>query len=76
MECLHKYAVAVMPIIILLLHVNLCHIGHHLSLVMNGVKVTEEAHVWVLAVCHMVEQVYIYDIAWDVFTNRHLLHCS
>jgi hypothetical protein len=55
MGCIHKYAVAAMPIIMLLLHVHVCHTrGHHLSLVMNGVKVTEEAYVWVLAVCQMV----------------------
>jgi hypothetical protein len=58
----------------LLLHV-IFHRGHHLSLVMNGVKVTEEAHVWVPAMSLMVKQVYIDDTAWDVFTVRQLLQC-
>jgi hypothetical protein len=37
-----------------LLDVHIWHGGNHLSTVMNGVKVTEEAYVWVPAVCQMV----------------------
>jgi hypothetical protein len=75
MPCSHKDAVAAMPIIILLLHVHICRRGHHLSLGMYGVKVTEEAHVWVPAVCQMVRQVYIVHSACPVVTKRPLLQC-
>jgi hypothetical protein len=61
-----------MSTIILLLHVHICHPGHHLSLVMNGVKGTKEAHVWVQAGCQVVKQIYIDDTAWNVFTNMQL----
>jgi hypothetical protein len=37
MPCIQKKAIAALPTIILLLHVQFCHKGHHLSLVMNGV---------------------------------------
>jgi hypothetical protein len=73
MECIHKEAIAAVPLIILLLHVHICHRGHHLSLVMNVVKVTEEAHVQVPAVCQMVKQVYIVQSTWPVFTKMPLL---
>jgi hypothetical protein len=65
-----------MAIIILLLHCHVCHRGCHLSMVMNGVKGTQEAYLWVPVVCFMVENVYINDTAWDVFTKRQLLQCS
>jgi hypothetical protein len=57
MSCVQKEAIAwaVMPRIILLWHVHICGRGHHLSLVMNGVKVTQERQLWVpAAVCHLV----------------------
>jgi hypothetical protein len=46
-------AVAAMTTIIFLLHVHICHRGHHLTLVMNGVKVME-GQVWVPVVCQIV----------------------
>jgi hypothetical protein len=36
------------------LHVHICGRGHHLSMVMNAVKVTEEGQEWVPAMCQMV----------------------
>jgi hypothetical protein len=74
MACIHKNAIAAIPIIILLLHDPICYRGHHLSLVMNVAKVTEEeAHVQVPAVCQMVKQVYVVQSTWPVFTKRPLL---
>jgi hypothetical protein len=55
MSCIQKKAIDTMPTFILLLHVHICDRGNHfLSLVMNGVKVTEEGHLWLPAVCQMV----------------------
>jgi hypothetical protein len=42
MPPIEKDANTVMSTIILLLHVHICGRGHHLSMVMNAVKVTEE----------------------------------
>ena len=75
MSCVQKKAVNAMPTIILLLHVHICGGGHHLSLVMNGVKATEEAQVWVPTVCEMVKQVYIVHSACPVVTKTPLLQC-
>jgi hypothetical protein len=36
-----------------LFYVHICHKGKHLSLVTNGVKVTEEAYLWVPAMFQM-----------------------
>jgi hypothetical protein len=50
MSCFQKEVVTAMPRTLLLLHVHICCRGHHfLSLVMNGVRGTEEGHVWVPA---------------------------
>jgi hypothetical protein len=62
-----------MPTNILLLHVNICQRGHHFSLVMNGVKITEEAHAWVPGVCPMVQVVYIDHNLCSLFAMRLLL---
>jgi hypothetical protein len=51
MSCIHKEAIATMPITDLLVF----HSGHHLLLfLMYGVKMIEEVYVWVPAVCQMV----------------------
>jgi hypothetical protein len=52
---IHKEIVAAMRNTVLLFLVPFCHKGHHSSLAMYGVKMTEQAHVWVLAVCKMVK---------------------
>jgi hypothetical protein len=70
-----KEAVAAMIKIILLLHVHIWHRGHHLSLVIIGVKVTEAVYVCVPAVCQMVELVYIDHTLCPVFRKRLLLQC-
>jgi hypothetical protein len=58
MSCIHKEAVPAMPTTILLLLVPIYHRGHGLSLVvLNGVKVMEEAHVWLPAVCQIMKLV-------------------
>jgi hypothetical protein len=49
------------------------HKGHHLSLMVYGVKMSEEAHVWLPAVCQMVKQVYIDHTLCTVFKKRQLL---
>jgi hypothetical protein len=59
MSCIPKEAVVAMLTIILLLHVHIWQGGHHLSLVINEVKVTEAVYVWVPAVYQMVEPVYV-----------------
>jgi hypothetical protein len=43
----------------LLLHAHVCGSGHHLSLVMNGVRQNEEGQLWVPAVFQMVQLVYM-----------------
>jgi|APIni6443716594_1056825.scaffolds.fasta_scaffold3430816_1 hypothetical protein len=43
-----------MPRIVLLLRVHICGGGHHLSLLMVGLKVTEKGHVWVPAMFQMI----------------------
>jgi hypothetical protein len=40
---------------------------------MYVVKMTEEAHVWASAGSQMINQVYIDDTAWDVFTKGQFL---
>jgi lysylphosphatidylglycerol synthetase-like protein (DUF2156 family) len=47
MSWIHNLAVAAMSTTVLLFHVPIWPRGHHLPLVRNRVKVTEEAHVWV-----------------------------
>jgi hypothetical protein len=54
MGCIHKGTVPVIQATDLLLLFPFCHRGPHLSLVMYGVKMTEEAHVWVPAVSQMI----------------------
>jgi hypothetical protein len=49
MGCTQNKAVAAMCITVLVLFVPTCPKGHHWSLAINGVKMTEQAHVWVLA---------------------------
>jgi hypothetical protein len=73
-----KKAVSPIPTIILLLHVHIWHIGRHVSLVMNGVKVTEEGQVWVQAVCQMVLWVYTdhTPVMPCVFRKRSWMQCS
>jgi hypothetical protein len=63
---------------VLLLLVSICHYGHHLSLVMNRVKVTKEEHVWVLpAMCStMVTLVYFNHTLCPIYTNMPLLQCA
>jgi hypothetical protein len=51
----------------------LMHRRHHLSLVMNGVKVTKEGQVWVPAVCQMVYLVFVDHTQCLVFRKRPLL---
>jgi hypothetical protein len=75
MSCIQKETVAAMPRIILLLHVHIWWKGYHLSLVMNGVKVTEDGQVWVPAVCQVVYQVYVGHNPCPEFTNWQLMQC-
>jgi hypothetical protein len=75
MCCIQKEAVAVMPTTVFLLLAPSGHWGHHLSLMMYGVKMSEEAHVWLPAVCQMVEQVYIDHNPCAVFKKRLTLWC-
>jgi hypothetical protein len=50
--------------------------GHHLSLVMNGVKVTDKGcQVWVPAVCQIVQLVHIDHTQCLVFRKRPLMQC-
>jgi hypothetical protein len=49
--------------------------GHHLSLERNKIKVTKEAHVFLPAVCWMVQLVSIDYNPCPVFTKRWLLQC-
>jgi hypothetical protein len=77
MPCIPKDANAVMSTIILLfLHDSICGSGHHLSMVMNAVKVTEEGQVWVPAMCQLINLVYYIDHSLcPVFRKRPLLYC-
>jgi hypothetical protein len=76
MFCIQKETVAVMPRAKLLLHVHFCCVGHYLSaLVMNGVKGTEEGHVWVPIVCQIVKLIYVDDNLCPVLRKRLLLQC-
>jgi hypothetical protein len=52
-----KKALAVMPTTVLLLLASSWQWGHHLSLVMKKIM-SEEAHIWLPALCLMVKQVY------------------
>jgi hypothetical protein len=47
MSWIHNLEVAAMPTTVLLFRVSILPRGHHLKLVRNWVKVTEEAHFWV-----------------------------
>jgi hypothetical protein len=75
MSWIHKEAVAAMPTTVLPLLVPICHRGHHLSLVRNWMKVTEEAHVRVPVVCQMVWLVGIDHNPCPEFKKRWLLQC-
>jgi hypothetical protein len=76
MSCIQKKAIGdTVPIISLLLLVHICGRGNHLSLVMNGLKVTQEGQVWVPAACQMVWLVYIDHMLCPVFGKRPLIQC-
>jgi hypothetical protein len=75
MCCLQNEAHAVMATTIFLLHAHSGHWGHHLSLMMYGVKISEDTHVWLPAVCQMVKQVYIDHNPCAVFKKRLTLWC-
>jgi hypothetical protein len=62
MGFIHKGAATVILTTVLLLHDPICHGGPHLSLVVFGVKTTEEAYVPVPAGSQMMNQVYINNI--------------
>jgi hypothetical protein len=71
-----NYAVAVMPTTILLFHVPIWPTrGHHLLLVRNQVKKTEEPHAWVSTYFKIVKLVCIDYNPCPAFTNWRLLQC-
>jgi hypothetical protein len=65
--------VAAMPITVLLFCVPIRPRGHHLPLVRNQVKVTQEAHIWLPAMCQMVTRVFIDHNLWPEFTIWRLM---
>jgi hypothetical protein len=45
MSLIHEKVIAAIPTTVLLFHISILPICHHLPLVRNRVKMTEEAHV-------------------------------
>jgi hypothetical protein len=66
MSGIHKEAVTAKCATVLLLLVPICPEGHLLSLAIYGVKMTEQAHVWLPTVWQMANQVFMGHTAWAV----------
>jgi hypothetical protein len=67
---IHKKTVATVPTTVILLLACSWLWCHHLSLVIYGVKVSEEAHLWLPSECNMLKQVYIHHTPCPKFTKR------